>query len=144
MLVLTDVVALTLAFVVIEVWGGFHNGETGPALRDLALLGFGIPLWILLAHGHNLYHADSRRADHGWTEELAPIVQMATLWSWMILLGVSATGLRHVTIPKLSLFWVLTIALLLLLRSATRAMARRQPWYLQNAIIVGPPLQTAA
>ena len=39
-------------------------------------------------------------------------------WSWAILLGISATGVRHVTIPKLALFWVLTIALLLLLRSA--------------------------
>src|SRR5947209_14373830 len=117
MLVLTDVVALTLAFVVIEVWGGFHNGETGPALRDVALLSFGLPVWILLAHGHNLYHADSRRADHGWTDELMPVIQMATLWSWTILLGISLTGLRPVTVPKLAVFWGLTIVLLLTLRS---------------------------
>ena len=91
-LVVTDVVALTLAFVVIEIVGGFHGGDTSSILRDLALLAFGIPVWIALAHGHNLYHADSRRADYGWTDEVAPIIQMATLWSWTILLGISATG----------------------------------------------------
>jgi exopolysaccharide biosynthesis polyprenyl glycosylphosphotransferase len=143
-LVLTDAIALTLAVVAVEVWGGFHEGQTVPILRDLALLGFGIPVWILLAHGHNLYHADSRRADHGWTEELMPIVQMATMWSWTILLGISMTGIRPVSIPKLTVFWALTIALLLILRSATRFWARRRPWYVQNALVVGPPLQTAS
>ena len=43
-----------------------------------------------------------------------PIVQMATLWSWITLLGISATGIRHVTIPKLALFWALTIAFLII------------------------------
>ena len=71
-LVVTDVVALTLAFIVIEIVGGFHSGDTRSILRDLALLAFGIPVWVALAHGHNLYHADSRRADYGWTDEVAP------------------------------------------------------------------------
>ena len=144
LLVVTDVLALTLAFIVIEIVGGFHSGDTRSILRDLALLAFGIPVWVALAHGHNLYHADSRRADYGWTDEVAPVIQMATLWSWIILLGISATGIRHVTIPKLALFWALTIALLLLLRSAARAMARRQSWYVHSALIVGPAVQTAA
>lgn len=143
LLVLTDVLALTLAFAVIEIWGGFHDGQTASVLRDLTLLGFGIPVWVLLAHGHNLYHADSRRADHGWTEELAPILQMATLWSWTILLGISLTGIRPVGIPKLAVFWGLTIVLLLFMRSGTRVWARSRPWYMQNALVVGPPLESA-
>lgn len=142
-LVLTDAVALAVAFAVIELSGGFHGGQTSSVLRDLALLAFGVPVWILLAHGHNLYHADSRRADHGLTDELMPIIQMTTLWSWAILLGISATGVRHVTIPKLSLFWGLTISLLLVLRSATRFWARRQRWYVQNAVVIGPLAQAA-
>lgn len=142
-MVVTDALALTVALAVIELVGDFHSGETSYALRDLALLAFGIPVWILLAQAHNLYHADSRRADHGWTEELMPIVQMTTLWSWAILIAISTTGVRHVTIPKLTLFWGLTIVLLLLLRSATRYWARRQAWYLQKALVVGPRLQTA-
>jgi exopolysaccharide biosynthesis polyprenyl glycosylphosphotransferase len=69
---------------------------------------------------------------------------MGTLWSWTILLGVSATGIRPVTIPKLALFWFLTVVFLLTLRSITRMWARRQSWYVQNAVIVGPPVETAA
>ena len=106
LLVFTDVVALTVSVGMIKLWGGFDSGNAQSALRDLALLAFGIPVWILLAQGHNLYHADSRRADHGWTEEVMPIIQMATLWSWTILLGISVTGIRPVTIPKLAVFWV--------------------------------------
>jgi len=143
LLVLTDVVALTAAYGLVELLGGFHNGQASPELRDLAMLSFGIPVWVLLAQGHNLYHADSRRADHGWTEELMPIVQMATLWSWAILLGISATGVRHVTIPKLALFWALTIVFLLLLRSTARFWARRQHWYVQSALVIGPSRQAA-
>lgn len=142
-LVATDAAALTAAWGSIELWGGFHGGQTTPIVRDLALLLVGIPVWILLAQGHNLYHADSRRADHGWTEELVPILQMATLWSWGILLGISATDVRPVGIPKLSLFWGLTILLLLVLRSGTRFVARRRPWYRQATIVVGPAVQAA-
>lgn len=143
LLLVTDVLALTLAFVITEAVGGFHDGMSSPVLRDVVLLIFGVPVWVLLAQGHNLYHADSRRADHGWTDELMPIVQMATIWSWAILLGISATGIRHVTIPKLALFWGLTIVLLLMLRSSARFWARRRPWYIQRAVVVGPPVQTA-
>lgn len=144
LLVVTDVLALTFAYAVIELLSGFHDGQASPVVRDLALLAFGIPVWILLAHGHNLYHADSRRADHGWTDELMPIIQMATLWSWAILMGISATGIRHVTLPKLALFWALTIVLLLSLRSVARFWARHQAWYVQRALVVGPSAQTAA
>ena len=48
------------------------------------------------------------------------------------------------TIPKLALFWALTIAFLLLLRSAARCWARRQSWYMHTALVVGPAVQTAA
>src|SRR4051794_19262798 len=80
LLLLTDVLALTLAFVIVEFWGGFDGGATSSIWGDLVLLMFAAPVWVLVAHGHNLYHADSRRADHGLSEELMPIVQMATLW----------------------------------------------------------------
>jgi exopolysaccharide biosynthesis polyprenyl glycosylphosphotransferase len=143
LLVVTDVVALSAAFLIIELLGGFHSGNTSFVVLDLLLLAFGIPAWILLAQAHNLYHADSRRADHSWTEELMPIVQMATLWSWTILMGISLTGIRPVTMPKLFVFWALTIGFLLGFRSLMRVWATRRSWYVQNAIVVGPPHETA-
>jgi exopolysaccharide biosynthesis polyprenyl glycosylphosphotransferase len=54
------------------------------------------------------------------------------------LLGLSAIRPDHVPVPKMALFWALTLILPLALRSATRAFARRQVWYLQNALIIGP------
>src|SRR5215211_6422732 len=127
-----DVVALCCAFVGTQLVFGQLS------LWDLPLLLLSIPLWVLLAYGHRLYHLDSYRADYGAADEIGPLLQMATLWSWSILLALSAVRPDHVPVPKMALFWALTLILPLALRSATRAFARRQVWYLQNALIIGP------
>ena len=65
-----------------------------PACRCLIL---SIPLWVLLAYLHRLYHLDSYRADYRAADELGPVLQMATVWSWMTLLAlelVDANGVR--------------------------------------------------
>jgi exopolysaccharide biosynthesis polyprenyl glycosylphosphotransferase len=127
-----DVVALCGAFLGTQL--AFGDLEFG----DLPLLLLSIPLWVLLAYGHRLYHLDSYRADYGAADEIGPILQMATLWSWSILLALSALRADHIPVPKMALFWALTLILPLALRSATRAFARRQIWYLQNTLIIGP------
>jgi exopolysaccharide biosynthesis polyprenyl glycosylphosphotransferase len=133
-----DVVALCCAFLVTQlVFGALGLG-------DLPLLLLSIPLWVLLAYGHRLYHLDSYRADYGAADELGPVLQMATLWSWGMLIALSAVKPDHVPVPKVALFWALTLVLLVVLRSAMRAFARRQVWYLQNALIVGPMDQASA
>jgi exopolysaccharide biosynthesis polyprenyl glycosylphosphotransferase len=127
-----DVVALCVAFLGTQfVFGAL-------ALADLPLLLLSIPLWVLLAYGHRLYHLDSYRANYGAADEIGPVLQMATLWSWSTLLALSAIRPDHVPVSKVALFWSLTLILPMALRSATRAFARRQVWYLQNALIVGP------
>jgi exopolysaccharide biosynthesis polyprenyl glycosylphosphotransferase len=127
-----DVVALCCAFL------GTQLAFGQLSLWDLPLLLLSIPLWVLLAYGHRLYHLDSYRADYGAADEIGPLLQMATFWSWSILLALSAIRPDHVPVPKMALFWALTLILPLALRSATRAFARRQVWYLQNALIIGP------
>jgi len=72
------------------------------------------------------------------------VLQMATLWSWSMLLGLSAVRPDHVPVSKVALFWALTVILLIALRSITRAFARRQVWYLQNAVVIGPVDQASA
>jgi len=133
-----DVVALCCAFLGTQLVFGQLS------LWDLPLLLLSIPLWVLLAYGHRLYHLDSYRADYGAADEIGPLLQMATLWSWSILLALSAVRPDHVPVPKMALFWALTLILPLALRSATRAFARRQVWYLQNALIIGPVDQARA
>jgi exopolysaccharide biosynthesis polyprenyl glycosylphosphotransferase len=138
LLIAGDIVALCCAFVAAQLAFG------ALALSDLPLLLLSIPLWVLLAYGHRLYHLDSYRADYGAADELGPVLQMATLWSWGMLLALSAVKPNHVPVPQVALFWALTLVLLVVLRSGLRAFARRQVWYLQNALIVGPVNEASA
>jgi exopolysaccharide biosynthesis polyprenyl glycosylphosphotransferase len=133
-----DVIALCTAFLGTQL--AFGALEFG----DLPLLLLSIPLWVLLAYGHRLYHLDSYRADYGAADEIGPVLQMATLWSWSILLALSAVRPDHVPVSKMAVFWALTLILPLALRSVTRAFAKRQVWYLQNALIIGPVDQARA
>jgi exopolysaccharide biosynthesis polyprenyl glycosylphosphotransferase len=132
LLLAADIVALCGAFLGTQAVSGVL------ALGDVPLLLASIPVWAILAYGHRLYHLDSYRADYGAAEEIGPVLQMATLWSWSMLLALSALRPDHVPVPKIALFWALTVILPVALRSATRAFARRQVWYLQNALIAGP------
>jgi Bacterial sugar transferase/CoA-binding domain len=143
-LVVADVAALAVAFLLVELYGGFDGGPERSLLLDFALLAASTPVWVVLARAHNLYHVDSRRADHRTADGVAPVLQLTTLWSWSVLLLASATGLRTFSLPALLLFWGLTFVLLLALRAAIRAWARRQPWYLQNALVVGTTAESAS
>jgi exopolysaccharide biosynthesis polyprenyl glycosylphosphotransferase len=130
-----DIVALCAAFFVIQALSGDLE------LPDLALLLLSIPVWVLLAYGHRLYHLDSYRADHTAADEIGPVLQAATLWSWCVLLGLSVLRPEYTTVGKVALFWLLTLIFTMALRSAARTYARRQVWYLQNALIIGPERQ---
>ena len=110
----------------------------------LALLVLSLPLWLLLAYGHRLYHLDSYRADYSAADEIGPVLQMATLWSWTVLLALAVVKPDNVAVSKIALFWLLTMFLTLALRSGARSVARRRVWYLQNALIIGPENQASA
>jgi exopolysaccharide biosynthesis polyprenyl glycosylphosphotransferase len=131
-----DVAALCVSFVLAKLAAGISE-RGDPALgSDVALLVLSVPIWLLFAHAHNLYHLDSRRAEHGTADELGPVLQMTTLWSWSVLLAVSLTGVRMVPVERLVIFWALTVVLLLAFRSLVRSWARKRTWYLQNALVV--------
>jgi exopolysaccharide biosynthesis polyprenyl glycosylphosphotransferase len=130
-----DIVALCFTFFLIQALSGDLE------LPDLVLLLLSIPVWVLLANGHRLYHLDSYRADHGAADEIGPVLQMATLWSWSVLLALAALRPDHTPVAKMALFWLLALIFTMALRSAARAYARRQVWYLQNALIIGPERQ---
>ena len=137
LLLCADVAALCLGFALAEAASG------SPSPRDLPVLILGIPVWVLLAYAHRLYHLDSYRTDYRASDELGPVLQMTTVWSWLTLLALPLVGTDGVPIGRVALFWILAVLLLTSLRSAVRAYAREQPWYVQNALVVGPPDQTA-
>ena len=133
---MADVAALCAAFAGTQVvFGSFRSTE-------IPLLIFSIPLWVLLAHAHRLYHLDTYRADYRASDELGPILQMATLWSWITLLTLplvgSLVGSNDVPVVRVALFWAVTVLLLTSFRSLARSFARSRPWYVQDALVVGP------
>jgi exopolysaccharide biosynthesis polyprenyl glycosylphosphotransferase len=138
LLLAADIVGLASAFIWTEVLFGTVS------VRDVLLLMLSIPVWVALAYGHRLYHLDSYRSDHGVADEIGPVLQMVTLWSWTTLLALSVVLDDHVPVSRVAFFWAATLILLVLLRSAARAFATRRPWYVQRAVIVGPVEQASA
>jgi exopolysaccharide biosynthesis polyprenyl glycosylphosphotransferase len=138
LLLVADVAALCLAFLAMELaFDTLHS-------LDIPLLVFGIPMWVLLAYAHRLYHLDSFRADYGAADEIGPVLQMATLWSWGTLLALALIGSDDVPVARMALLWALAVLLLTAFRSAVRAIARRRSWYRQDALIIGPTAQADA
>jgi exopolysaccharide biosynthesis polyprenyl glycosylphosphotransferase len=138
LLLAADVTALCVAFLASEL----AFGSLRPA--DVPVLLLTIPLWVLVAYGHRLYHLHSYRADYGAADEIGPVLQMATLWSWGALIAVSAIRPEHLPIGRIALFWILTVLALMAFRSAARAYARTRVWYLQNALVIGSLAQSTA
>jgi exopolysaccharide biosynthesis polyprenyl glycosylphosphotransferase len=138
LLLAADVTALCVAFLASELAFGSLR------LADVPVLLLTIPLWVLVAYGHRLYHLDSYRADYGAADEIGPVLQMATLWSWGALIAFSAIRPEHLPIGRIALFWIVTVLALMAFRSAARAYARTRVWYLQNALVIGSLAQSTA
>jgi exopolysaccharide biosynthesis polyprenyl glycosylphosphotransferase len=138
LLLTADASALCAAFFIQEIALG-HFRST-----DVVLFLLTFPLWVLVAHGHRLYHLDSHRADYGAAEELGPVLQVATLWCWVTVLMLWLVNSHDVQVPGVALFWGLMVLLLMALRSGVRVFARRRTWYLQDALVVGPAAQANA
>jgi FlaA1/EpsC-like NDP-sugar epimerase len=137
LLLAADVAALCLAF--------FTTELASHSLRSIdVLLVLGIPWWVLLAYAHRLYHLDSHRADYRAADEIGPVLQMATLWSWSFLVALAVFRPEDVPVIRIALFWALAVLLLMAFRSGVRAIAKRRIWYLQNALIIGPTAQARA
>jgi exopolysaccharide biosynthesis polyprenyl glycosylphosphotransferase len=133
-----DVAALSIAFLATE----FAFDSFRP--RDISILLLAVPVWVLVAYGHRLYHLDSSRADHGAADEVGPVLQMATLWSWGTLIAISAIRPEQLPVQRVGLFWGLTVGGLMAFRATARAFARGRVWYLQNTLVFGSPSQSAA
>ena len=138
LLLAADVAALCFAFFSTEA----SSGSLGSI--DLPLFVLSIPLWVLLAYGHRLYHLDSHRADYRASDEIGPVLQMATLWSWSSVVALALFRPNDVPVTRIALFWLLTVLALMACRAAVRAFAKRRVWYLQNALIIGPSGQGTA
>jgi exopolysaccharide biosynthesis polyprenyl glycosylphosphotransferase len=138
LLLAADVAGLMVAFVVTEFLflGNPLIDRFGIGL-ELAIFVATLPAWILGAKFFGLYEGDDRDVNHSTVDEFASIFQLVTVVVWLFFAASWVTGLVNPSQAKLSVFWLLAIAGMTITRSAVRGYARRQPWYRQNAVIVG-------
>jgi exopolysaccharide biosynthesis polyprenyl glycosylphosphotransferase len=138
MLLVADVAGLVLAVVLAE-WLTTGRTRTGVLDARMEILAFlaTVPGWIVVAKLYGLYERDEERTDHSTADDFAGVFHMVTVCTWVFSVGAYLTGFAHPTAPKLVLFWAAAIGFVSLGRAATRAVARRNVTYLQNAVIVG-------
>lgn len=138
MLLGADVVGLLVAFFATEAlfFSRSPRAGLGEGTETVIFLAT-LPAWVVAAKLYGLYDRDEERAAHSTVDELVSVFHLVTVMVWLFFAGSWITGLTNPSQPKLATFWLLAITLVALSRSGARAIARRQPVYLQNTVIVG-------
>lgn len=133
-----DLVGLVLAYGVSLLLAprGAAADEIAP-IWEIALFVGTLPFWVLLARIFGLYDRDEERTDHSTVDDIVGVFQVVTLGTWSFLVITHALGLPYPNLTRLVFFWLIAVALVPLLRAASRAIGRRQAAYVQNVIIVG-------
>jgi exopolysaccharide biosynthesis polyprenyl glycosylphosphotransferase len=138
-LLLTDVLALCLAFALAEL--PFLGDSVAPDQVGLYAEGLlflsTLPIWIATAKVYGLYSHDVQRADHSTVDDFVGVFHVVTIGAWVIFAGGTLSGIVDPNLLKIALFWLLAIVLITLGRALARAFCRTRIAYLQNAIIVG-------
>jgi exopolysaccharide biosynthesis polyprenyl glycosylphosphotransferase len=137
LLLAADIAAFAAAVAAAELAGLFDGRADAFSFPHALVAAALLPTWVVFLHAHQLYHLDSRRAEYGVAEEIGPILHMATLWTWALVLVGAIADVGSVSLAQAAIFWVAAVALTPAFRAAVRARARRQAWYIQNAIVVG-------
>jgi exopolysaccharide biosynthesis polyprenyl glycosylphosphotransferase len=136
----TDCIALALAFGIAEFAFPAPSPDVPdaitPAIEAILFLGT-LPIWLLVAKLFGLYERDQQRTNHSTTDDLASIVNVVTIGTWLFLSAAWVLRFARPSFPKLLAFWALAIVLLAIGRTLARAFCRRLPGYIQNTVIVG-------
>jgi exopolysaccharide biosynthesis polyprenyl glycosylphosphotransferase len=106
-----------------------------PSLVLFGILGFGA--WVLFAHGYGLYLNDEIQAARPTADDVPGVILLATLTSWLGVLGLGATGIAHPRPGEAAWFWTSAIVLILAARAAARSVARHWLAPSERTVIVG-------
>lgn len=139
LLALSDVVALTMAFLITELTLGVGTGRSNrlPDGQEYLLFALSIPVWVFLANLHGLYNRDETRADHGTVDDIGSVVQLVALGGWALVAAAWVTGLADPYPVKLVMFGLLAVCLITVGRGGARAISRRQTARLQRVLVIG-------
>jgi exopolysaccharide biosynthesis polyprenyl glycosylphosphotransferase len=137
-LLLADGVGLLTAFFATELL--FVNdpnvGGIGIGLESAVFVAL-LPAWLVAAKLYGLYDRDEERATHSTADEVMNVFHLITVGVWLYYATSWLVGFSHPNQTKLATFWVLALGGVIGMRLAARALARRHPAYVQNAVIVG-------
>jgi exopolysaccharide biosynthesis polyprenyl glycosylphosphotransferase len=138
MLLAADVVALTFAFVLVEALfsGTLLLDNVGIATESIIFFAL-LPVWAVVAKLYGLYDRDEERATHSTVDEIVSVFHLITVGVWLFYATSWLVGLADPSQEKLTTFWLLALVSVIAARSLARTVARRQPAYVQNALIVG-------
>jgi exopolysaccharide biosynthesis polyprenyl glycosylphosphotransferase len=133
-----DVVALTSSFLAAAALSGARRGPL-EMLASSEFLAFtaALPVWVVLAHAHALYHRDEERPDHTTVDDLGGVFHVVTIGAALFAAIGWLTGVAHVEPGELLLFWPFAVASILTLRAAARALFWHRASFIQNTVIVG-------
>ena len=138
LLLCADVIGLLGAYLVaLALVPPASTADSVAPIWEVALFVGSLPLWVLLARVYGLYDRDEERTDHSTVDDVVGVFQVVTLGTWSFLVITHILDLPYPNLGRLVVFWLLAVALVPLLRAASRAIGRRQAAYLQNVIIVG-------
>ena len=137
-LLAADATGLLVAFFLTELL--FLNdplvGGIGVGLESAIFVGL-LPVWLVAAKLYGLYDRDEERATHSTADEVVSVFHLITVGVWSYYATSWLVGFSHPNQTKLTTFWALALALVIAMRLAARALARRHPAYIQNALIIG-------
>ena len=108
--------ALLVSFVII--------GSRNHPLRDLAAAICLMPVWLLLFKLYGLYDRDFKRISHSTVDEVPLVFHAMLLGALVLWTGFRIGPLQHLDLIEILTFFVVSIAAVLLGRSAVREMMR--------------------
>jgi exopolysaccharide biosynthesis polyprenyl glycosylphosphotransferase len=111
-------------------------GGIGAGLESVLFVAL-LPVWLVGAKLYGLYDRDDERATHSTADEVVTVFHLITVGVWSYYATSWLVGFSHPNQTKLAAFWGLALAFVIAARLAARAIARRQPAYIQNALIIG-------
>ena len=139
LLLVADVLALSIAFFLAQLFfePGTHVRDiVSPPLEMLVFIAT-LPAWVIIAQLSGLYGRDGQRADHSTVDDFAGIFAVITTGTWLFSALAWLTHIVKPNPPRMVAFWLMAIGFVIIGRATARAVARRNPMFTQNAVIVG-------
>jgi len=139
LLVAADLIGLSAAFLVTELaFAGTSPEVDRVGVGEELIVFFAtLPLWIVAAKLYGLYDRDEERPVHTTADELVSVFHLITVAVSLFYAISWVSGLTSPDQAKLLSFWALGIMYVIGARAGARAIARRQPSYTQNTVVVG-------